>query len=419
MLHRVAWAGLFFGTLSVTPATAGVPGLDGGHLKGRWLTSTYPDDSLFRNSAGAVANDQAGSLRLKFSADPGPIRLQADYQLFGQHGDSLALAREFEDLFLIPPAAPDDERRWWDLSDEISDGDSSVLVQRLDRLNIGYTGDKTVLRFGRQAVSWGNGLIYNPMDFFNPFDPAAVDTEYKVGDDMFYGQHLLDSGSDWQFVNVQRRDESGDVTSEVSSSALKYHSFGLEREYDLLVARHFDQTLLGAGAVLNIGEAVVRGDVLLTDACEDWVANLVANWSYSWEWGGYNVSAVAEYFFNGFGLREADYTPGKIATARDLVNRLTRGELYTLGRHYLGGSLLVEVNPLLNVTPNLFYNLGDGSALLQIVAQWDLAQNWQVLGAVNVPIGPAGTEYGGLETGQEELNLSAGPALFAQIAWYF
>ena len=400
-------------------AGAKVPWLEGGHFKGRWLTTTYPDDSLFRDSVGAVGNDQSGSLRLKFSANPGPLQLQADYQLVGQHGDSLELAREYEGLFLIPPAAPDDEYRWWDLTHEISSSDSTVVTQRLDRLHLAWTGNKTVVRFGRQAVSWGNGLIYNPMDFLNPFDPAAVDTEYKVGDDMLYGQYLLDSGNDWQFVRVQRRDDGGDVTSDVSSTALKLHGFGLDREYDLLLAEHFDQAMVGAGGVLNVGESVVRGDLVLTDTDDDWLTSLVVNWSYSWVWGGYNVSGVAEYFFNGFGLRQEDYRPDKIAASDELLERIRRGELFTLGRHYLGASLQVEVTPLLNVSPNLFYNLGDNSALAQVILQWDLAQDWQVLGALNLPLGPSGTEYGGLETGQDDLNLGTGPGLFAQVAFYF
>lgn len=400
-------------------ATAEVPGLDGGHLKGRWLTAAYPEDSLFREVAGPVTHDQAAGLRLKFRAHPGPLQLEADYQLAGQHGDGLALAREFNELFLVPPAVPDDERRWWNLTHEISSGSDTVLLHRLDRLNVSWTGSETVLRFGRQAVSWGNGLIYNPMDFFNPFDPAAVDTEYKVGDDMLYGQYLTDAGSDWQLVHLKRRDEDGDLASAVSSTAVKYHGFGLEREFDLLLARHFDDTLLGGGVLKNIADAVLRGDLLLTDTDGDTVASLVINGAYSWTWADYNMSGVVEYFFNGFGLRESEYTAEDIAAAEDLVARIRRGEVFTLGRHYLAGSLRMELSPLVNVSPTLFLNLGDQSALAQLVLQWDVAQNWQVLAAVNLPLGPSGTEYGGLDSDVEGLNLEVGPGLFAQLALYF
>ena len=407
--------------LSLAPALAHaeIPLFERGHVKGQVRSTYYPDDSVFREVVSATAHDQGAELRLNFRGDVDRIAVVADYQLLARFGDTLELSQSFDGLFLVPPALPDDDRRWWDLTHTISDRDSRLLVQRLDRLHVGYTGDATVIRFGRQAVSWGNGLIYNPMDFFNPFDPAAIDTEYKIGDDMLYGQYLLDSGSDWQFVSVQRRNDEGDVSSSVQSNAIKFHGFGLEREVDLLLAEHFDDTVIAGGGALNVGEAVLRGDLVLTDTDDGWEASVVANWSWSWVWAGHNVSAVAEYFHNGFGLRQSDYTPEKIADATDLVDRLNRGELFTLGRHYLAGSLQIEVTPLLNVTPNVFINLGDQSALAQLVASWDLAEDWQVLGALTLPIGPSGTEYGGLESGIEGLRLSTGPAIFAQLAIYF
>jgi hypothetical protein len=404
-------------------AGAGVPGFDGGHTKLRAQASSYPDDSVYRDFFGKTAVDEYADLRLKFRGFHDRFSLAADYQMIGQWGDSLELTSKAPGLFLLPPAVPDDDLRWWNLTDTLSGSasgeDSHVVVQRLDRLTVGYSGDKTVLRLGRQALSWGNGLIYNPVDFVNPFNPAAVDTEYKLGEDMAYGQYLLDNGSDWQLVYVQRRDEEGDVTGEQSTAALKFHGFALEWEYDLLLAENFNQLIVGAGGLANLGEAVVRGDITLTDGDNGWVTSLVANWSYSWVWAGHNVSAVAEYFYNGFGLAEGDYTPQEILEDTDLARRLQRGELYTIGRHNLAGSLLVELNPLLNVTPNLYMNLEDGSALAQLVLRWDLAQNWQLLAAATAPLGSKGTEYGGLETGLDDKTLAVGPSLLAQLAWYF
>jgi hypothetical protein len=405
--------------LAGLPAVAGVPWLDGGHAKARLLGVHYPDDSLFRDVSGEWSADQGADLRLKFATDHNRVSLKLDYQLQAQFGDSLEFPEQAQALFLTAPAVPDDDRRWWDLTHTLSDNDSRAVVQRLDRLHLDYRGERAVVRFGRQAVTWGNGLIYTPMDFFNPFDPAAVDTEYKLGDDMLYGQYLLDSGSDWQFVSVQRRDEDGDVDSDVASTAVKFHGFGVDREFDLLVAEHYDQWVLGAGGLVNLGEAVLRGDITFTDASEDWETSLVVNWSWSWVWGGHNVSAVAEYFYSGFGLKESDYSPENFREDRDLLARLARGELFTIGRHYLAGSLLVEVTPLLNLTPNLFVNAEDGSALAQLVLQWDPAQDWQLLGSLTVPVGSSNTEYGGLETGVDDLTLEVGPSLFAQLAWYF
>ena len=411
------------GLLPVPSLATDFPFLEGGHAKLRWLASSYPGDSAYTELFGDSSSDEYAALRLKFHGSQQRFSFNADYQLLAQYGDTVKLQGSSEGLFGLPPALPDDANRWWDLTDTISGnsdtGNSRQWVQRMDRLNLGYAGDKAVVRFGRQAVSWGNGLIFNPMDFFNPFNPAAIDTEYKLGEDMLYAQYLLDSGSDWQFVNVQRRDEQGHVARAVSSSALKLHGFGLEREYDLLVAEHFDQFVVGAGAVINLGESVVRGDITLADGQRDWVTSLDVNWSYSWVLGGHNVSAVIEYFYNGFGLPGSNYTPQKIFNDTDLYDRLQRGELYTIGRNYLAGSMLVELSPLVNITPNLFINLNDGSALAQLVVQWDLGQNWQIQGALNAPLGPDGSEYGGLETGVDGSYLAVDLSLFAQLAWYF
>ena len=400
-------------------AESAVPGFDGGHVKLRWQGSSYPNDSAYREIYGEYSNDEYADLRLKFSGSKARFNFQADYQAIAQWGDSLDFPTDSAGLFLLPPGLPDDDRRWWDLTDTVSDNNSRALVQRFDRLNVGYNGDKTVLRFGRQAVSWGNGLIYNPVDFFNPFNPTAVDTEYKLGEDMFYGQYLLDDGSDWQAVFVQRRDQQGRATSEQSSTALKYHGFGLETEYDLLLAENFNEFIVGAGGVTNLGEAVVRGDITLTDGEDGWVSSLVVNWSWSWMLAGHNASVILEYFYNGFGLAEDDYTPEAILADKDLVRRLERGELYTIGRHSIAGSLLVELAPLLNVTANLFANAEDGSALAQVVLQWDLAQDWQLLAAATAPLGSKGTEYGGIETGLDDLTLAVGPSALVQLAWYF
>lgn len=396
-------------------AHADVPGFVGGHAKLQGTASLYPEGSLWREALGGSEVDRGGELRLRWQQRAGAWEAAADYQLLTRHRQAPALPLASG---AAQSALPDDDRRWWDLTHEIDSSDGSLTLQRLDRLHIGYTSERVVLRLGRQAVSWGNGLLFNPVDVFNPFDPTAIDTEYKTGDDMLYGQYLLPSGSDWQLVQVQRRDEQGRVNSAVSSSALKFHGFGIEREYDLMLAQHFDELLLAAGASTNLGEAVLRGDLMFADTAQGWVGSAVVNAAWSWVWGGRNMSGALEYFFNGHGLHEDDYSLATLAREVPLRERLQRGELFTLGRHYLAASLLVEMTPLLQLTPTLFANLGDGSALAQLALRWDLRQDWQLLGAFNLPLGPAGTEYGGIRVDQG-VDLATGPALFAQLAWYF
>jgi hypothetical protein len=134
---------------------------------------------------------------------------------------------------------------------------------------------------------------------------------------------------------------------------------------------------------------------------------------------GKNWTGFIEYYFNGFGQKNSDYTLAGLASNPELLKRLARGELFNLGRHYLGASITLELHPLLNITPNFFINLIDPSALAQLVVAYDWKQDIQLLGALNLPIGPSGSEYGGINSPQPGLYVSTGASLFVQFAWYF
>jgi len=350
----------------------------GGHSKLRLLAQSYPDDSLFRDLAGANSVDTAGELRLNFSAKNDKWSLHADYQLIG-------LNSEF-----LPLGLPDDSNRLFDLTKILKDGNDNAILHRLDRFWVGYTGEKTVVRFGRQALSWGNGLIYAPMDLVNPFDPTTIDTEYKTGDDMLYVQRLRDSGDDIQGAVVFRRDAlSGDVESDEATIALKYHGFAGDNEFDVLVAEHYDNTVVGVGFARSVGGAIWRADVVVTDSSDDTVAEVVSNLSYSWIWGGKNMSGAVEYYYDGF------------------------------DRHYFAGSLAIEMSPLWMLTPTVLTNVNDPSGLLQLVTQYSLSDNMTFLGSLNIPMGANGTEFGGPESGVPGRYLSVDAGVFAQFAWYF
>ena len=392
----------------------------GGHIKYRFNLFTFPDDSVLEDSLGSSAVDHGLETRLRLSRRSGGWDFQADYQLIGIYADTLKLSSGLPGGLFPGNTVINDDRRWFDLTWSLADSSRGELLHRFDRVSVGYTTDHTVWRFGRQAISWGNGLIFNPMDIFNPFDPAAVDTEYKTGDDMLYGQYLFASGNDLQGVAVVRRDPlTGEVEQDQSSLAFKYHGFLGMNEFDLLAAGHYGDTVLGAGGNLALGGAVLRGDLTWTDTDSDSVFSAVASLSYSWVWGGKNVSGVLEYYHNGFGQGGGAYSPEDLLSNPDLLRRIERGELFTLAKNYVAASATIEMTPLFMLIPNLFVNVGDPSALLQVVAQYDWRQDLQVLGAVNIPVGASGTEYGGIEAVRDGKYYSTGPGVFAQIAWYF
>ena len=392
----------------------------GGHTKYQYIHTLVPDSSVLQSISGDSLQDHNFEARLKISARRQRFDFVAHAQLIVVHSDSLSVFRELPGLITPGADVINDDRRWFNLTHQVSNKNKNASLVRLDRFSVGYTGDKTVIRFGRQAISWGNGLLFTPMDILNPFDPTAVDKEYKSGDDMFYTQYLLDSGNDLQAVAVVRRNPvSGDVKQAQSSLAIKYHGFWDDLEYDLLAAEHYGDFTLGLGASTDLVGAIWRGDLVWNNTDSGSIFSVVGGVSYSGVVAGHNWTGFMEYYYNGFGQTNGDYSPDALASNPELLIRLARGEVFNLGRHYLGTSVSFEMTPLLLLTPNIFINLTDPSALAQLVLSYDWKQDLQVLGALNFPIGPNGSEYGGIETTQPGLYLSTGPSLFAQLAWYF
>ena len=75
--------------------------------------------------------------------------------------------------------------------------DTDLFLQgRTDRLFAQATVGQSTIRLGRQAISFGHGLVFNPMDLVQPFSIATIDNEYKPG------MHLIEryfgmTGRNW------------------------------------------------------------------------------------------------------------------------------------------------------------------------------------------------------------------------------
>ncbi|MCW9018140.1 MAG: hypothetical protein OQJ89_14315 [Kangiellaceae bacterium] len=343
------------------------------------------------------------------------------YELGAFHSDSINAARELGLLSnALDYGPPNDDARLFDLTSVISDEGKRILFHRLDRLSVRYTTTNFVFRFGRQAVSWGNGLVFQPMDIFNPFAPTAIDKEYKTGDDMLYMQYLLDSGDDVQTVIVPRRDIiNNKIEAQQSSFAVKYHTIYGTTDIDLLISQHFDDNVVGIGFAADWKGSVLRGDLVRAWNSNESALSGVVSINYSWIWGGHNVSGFLEYFHNGNGIDDGDYSPAALAVNPALTNRLARGEIFTLGQDYLAGGLTVELTPRWLFNPLLINNMNDHSWLTQWNATFDWQQNLTLLLGANLPLGNKGTEYGGIPGSMPDVYNGGGRSAFVQLAYYF
>ncbi len=422
-LRRCFWIVSAFAALlaAIAPALAS-DWKFGGHVKYQYTYTDFRSDDSYAVFGHDPARDHGLDLRLMAENRTGPWDFAAHYELLAVSGDTLEARRRIAVAgapFAGPVSGlPDDRRRLFDLTHEITDQNRKTAVHRLDRLSVGYGSARQTLRFGRQAVSWGNGLVFQPLDFVNPFSPIAIDKDYKTGDDMLYGQWLLGERDDMQAMVLPRRDAvTRRVESNQSSYAVKYRSRMSGLDLDFLAARHFAENLIGAGVVKSIGGAVWRLDMSYTDLKHsDSAFSATTNMDYSWTWGGKNIYGYLEYFRNGVGeSQRVNYiSPGPALTAR-----IARGELFTLARDYAALGLQAEFTPLFNLYTNLINNLNDGSKFLQIRGVYDWRQNVQLMAGLNLPSGSRGTEYGGVPVVTTTTYAATGRSIYLRGAYYF
>ena len=398
----------------------------GGHVRFRGNLSWPEEGTLYDDGSADPDRDTSADTRLKGMVFFGAHQtFEAHCEMVLVGGDQYRKNARLRDLLgqgplqiPLPGAVPEDDRRLLDLTKILSEGSGHVLYHRLDRLVWTWFPDWGVVRAGRQAVTWGNGLLFNPTDLFNPFAPTDIERDYKLGDDMLSVQVPTGERSDLHGLYVARRDlQTGEPSGEASSLAGKLHTALGTTEFDLMVAKHYGETVLGLGASGYLGEAVWRTDVLYStlDSDKDHYVTLVANLDRSWMWWGKNFYGFVEGYYNGLG----EENPVEALQNPDLMERIARGELFTLGRLYLGGHLRVEMHPLVNVMVTLLGNLEDSSGLGQPRVVWEPSQNIQVTAGASVSWGGTDTEWGGFRLPGYPAVIRAPDRAFIWITRYF
>jgi len=392
-------------------------------------TVSWPDDESFYQPVGTdTYYDGSLDFRLKnkiFLADWG--HFETHYEAVAIGGDTWRklndLNRLYPDVFqtgLFSSRPLSDDHRLMDLTKIISEDNSCILYHRLDRLYLTLQPQWGVVSIGRQALTWGNGLIFNPMDLFNPFGPTDIERDYKVGDDMATAQFTVDNIGDFQLLYVPRRNPANaNLEFEQSSLAVKLHAAAKTTEFDFMAAIHYKDTVVGLGSTGYLKDAAWRLDTTYTfledDTRRDGFFSLVANMDYSWTWWGKNVYGLAEFFYNGLGSDQYS----EIISDPDISDRLLRGEMFTLGRTYLSGEIQVELHPLFNFYLTVINNMEDPSGIIQPRIIWDMLENLQLTCGANVYYGKAGTEFGGFKILQTDLLSRPSDNTFLWLTCFF
>jgi hypothetical protein len=344
-----------------------------------------------------TSSELAGQLRVTLNQQwSEEWKAQVSWQLDARHGS--AVKRDQALVEAYPMLVGDStDTSFWDLERTITDSDGNDASQRLDRLNLSYSSNTWVARLGRQALTWGSGLVFHPMDLVNPFQPVATDTAYKRGTDMAYLQWLLTDGSDIQWVHVPHKArDSGDPDGDKATQAVFVNFVGETFQWNLLLAKDRADRVLGAGASGSWGGAVWNLE-LIPSYLEQHTTRTsgLLNLSYASVLMGRNITAFVEYFRNGFGESDDEYCLTDLNA--ELLLRMQRGQRFVTGRDYLSAGATLEWTPLLQLQPTLILNARDHSGLVDLQLSRSLGNDTNLKAGLRLAIGGRGSEFGGLE----------------------
>jgi len=385
---------IFFFTALIMPLSLANAWELSQHLKYNNLSVDYPEASLSSTEDG-YDNFNFFNYRLNAS---NKIKQHADQSIkFETHYLIQSVHSNRDNLNFTEP----DQHRLFDLTKIITDHSNRTNYHRLDRLFITFNTTNYTFKAGRQAISWGNGLVFNILDIVNPFSPTAIDTEYKPGDDMLYLQSTTASGNDWQLIYLPRRNSDNDLDKSLATIAAKYHHTGTSADFDFLFAQHYDKPLIGLALNKAISGSVWRLNLIHSETLTDQrFTNLSSNIDYSWTMMNKNTYGFLEYFYSGIGIDSVSATADTT-----LLTHIQRGSLFTLYRDYLAGGLRIELHPLLNFSPTVIHNLIDNSSLLSLTLKYDWQQDFTLTSNITLISGNSSSEYAGATSPGNSLQL--------------
>jgi len=388
-------------------------------LKAFGSDALLPQHDLQRNLDDSPAYDGNLDLRLMWHPSAGAWNLVIDYDLSYAKGDSFAFRGAPQSTLDQSPS--DDRRRLLDLSWTISDTEDAALIHRFDRLAVSWRSAHWNLTLGRQALSWGSGIVFQPMDLFNPFAPTTVDRDYKAGDDLVLIERLFDSGSDLQVVGVFRRDDQGNVDADVNSLGVKWHLFSGESEVEFMAGRHYADRVYGFSVRHPLGGALLRTDWVATDLDQgNWKVSGVLNLDYSFQWFARSWYVFGELYRNGFG--EEGKPADALSLSQPLLDRLVRGEVFNIMRYYSAVGAQVQWHPLWTQTLTLMTNLNDRSNLVQTQLRYEPGDHQRLEVGLIATLGDAGDEFGGVYVtppAPQRLTTGGGTRLYLRYAYYW
>ncbi len=294
-----------------------------------------------------------------------------------------------------------------DLSTMILDGTGTQMEHDVDRLALRLYLDRADIVLGRQAITWGNSMLFPVADLWTQFSPFELDTTEKRGIDAARVMLSPSFTTAIDFVIADR----GDV--EDLSGGVRVTTYLDRGDFYALAAKTYDEVVAGVGYTHDFEKLGVRGEVLLPVDYDDAEVDVPrATAGLDWMKGDWVLSV--EYHHNGAGA-EPDEEYLEHATTDDV---LARREVYLMGRDYLGATCMWQATDLLSFSLTSITNLRDPSAVVAPAGTWSVAQDVDLSAGAFVALGE-GPEWATFPLAIDSEFGAAPDLYYLQLAAYF
>jgi hypothetical protein len=271
-------------------------------------------------------------------------------------------------------------RRLVDFDPVLAEKGGFMLQHNLDLLALKLRTPFADITAGRQVLSWGSGRFWNPTDLLSPFGPTDIDREVRRGIDAVRVSIPLAETTQLELLwlpQLEPRDHGGVLRTQFNLGGFDIASS---------VAKYVRDAVFGLESTGDIGPVGVHGELAATvgldhmpQAEPDRFLRAVV---------GADVRPLddlvltGEYYFNGWGATDPSGYLGVLRSAR-----VTRGEVFGAGRHYLGLAAAWQASELLSVQATAITNLQDPSVLIVPALEYWAEQSVLLRVGGYVPLG--------------------------------
>lgn len=375
------------------------------------LTKVASSD-VQRSLVGKSHVDNQLDARVQFSGDRNSLSWYVDSTVSVLKGESI----ESERFYRVPEASQigSQATRRFNLGTRLVEEQDSTVIAAIDRAVVQYRRKNWSMKVGRDALTWGNGVVFHPMDLFSPFSPTTVDREFKSSSDLMLLETLFSNGSDLQLLYIARNVSRTSLGGS-STRAIKYKGLTDSLEYEIVLGEHYSDQVVAGSIQAPIGGALLRTDLVRSCNSSQCFNSGVVNLDYTFSLNGAPLYVFAEFYRNAYGVERLSNQSLELPI--HLVERQGRGEVFNLMKRYAALGVVVPINPLWNQTVTCIRNIHDGGMLIQTFLTYDPSDHTRVQLGLLVPLADQGDEFGELSV-DDQFTRGGGWNVFVSLAYY-